>query len=166
MLDTNVLLSHFSFLERAFQELLAYNGSEDQFELMVVVPWIVLNELDHLKDSSHGKAARYALKRINLLTSQRDSVINIQSAAMHERTIDTVLLPDQSQSLRNDNFILQTCIYFDASYSMPFKERGYQSYVVLISNDMGLKIRSKANGVICLKAVDFAVTRKKLLQVG
>ena len=165
ILDTNVLLSHFSFLERAFQEVIR-KGCNDQFmvELTVVVPWIVLNELDHLKEGRQRSAALYAIKRIYALNSQRDSFLFIQGASSHKKAIDEVQLPDQKQSLRNDDFILQTCIYFKQNLIGKLTEKGVDAHAILVSNDRGLQLRSAANGVVCVKAADFGTNGYKLVE--
>lgn len=161
VLDTNVLLSHFSFLERAFQEMLSSSSS---YELMVVVPWVVLNELDHLKEGRNREAAMYAIKRINTLNSQRDSFLCIQSAKSHMTAVETVSLPDQNQSLRNDDFIMQTCMYFEQSLVRKMQAKGHKACLMLVSNDQGLQMRAAANGLNCVKAVEFAGNGKRLAE--
>ncbi|KAI8108056.1 hypothetical protein M9434_006087 [Picochlorum sp. BPE23] len=159
VLDTNVLLSHFSFLERTFQEMLS-----SSYELMVIVPWVVLNELDHLKEGRNREAAMYAIKRINTLNSQRDSFLFIQSAKSHTTAVNTVSLPDQRQSLRNDDFIMQTCMYFEQTLVQNMRKKGHKACITLVSNDQGLQMRATANGLNCIKAVEFATNGKKLVE--
>lgn len=161
VLDTNVLLSHFSFLERAFQEMLSSSSS---YELMVIVPWVVLNELDHLKEGRNREAAIYAIKRINTLNSQRDSFLFIQSARSHTTAVNTISLPDQKQSLRNDDFIMQTCMYFEQGMVQNMRKKGHKACITLVSNDQGLQMRAAANGLNCIKAVEFATNGKKLVE--
>eukprot|EP00890_Picochlorum_soloecismus_P001140 jgi/Picsp_1/2026/NSC_05492-R1_pinc domain-containing protein len=168
ILDTNVLLSHFSLLERTFQELLATECDSTQecnvFELMALVPWVVLNELDHFKslENHQGSSARYALKRIKILATKRDSFLHLQNGTQHQQVVDRITLPAQKQSLRNDDFILQTCISF--SRGLVMNKEGLKPFVLLISNDQGLQVRATANGIACIRAVDFAVSRRKLTQ--
>ena len=168
ILDTNVLLSHFSLLERTFQELLATECASTQecqvFEIMALVPWVVLNELDHFKslEDHQGSSARYALKRIKMLATKRDSFLHLQNGSQHQQVVDRITLPAQKQSLRNDDFILQTCISF--SRGLVMNQEGLKPFVLLISNDQGLQVRATANGIACIRAVDFAVSRRKLTQ--
>lgn len=154
VLDTNVLLSHFSFLERVFGEI-QEGGVHVKVSLLVVIPWIVLNELDHLKEGRQRQAALYAIKRIHTLHSQRDSYMFIQGAGSHQHAVDTISLPDQQQSLRNDDFIMQTCIYFRDLLVKRLRQKGHRAHAVLVSNDRGLQVRATANGVACIKAADF-----------
>lgn len=153
VLDTNVLLSHFSFLERVFREV-QDGGVHVKVLLRIVIPWIVLNELDHLKEGRQRQAALYAIKRIHTLNSQRDSCMFIQGAGSHQHVVETISLPDQQQSLRNDDFIMQTCMYFRQQLVQKLREKGHRAYAVLVSNDRGLQVRSRANGVACIKAAD------------
>jgi rRNA-processing protein FCF1 len=168
ILDTNVLLSHFSLLERTFQELLAAESDSTQecqvFEIMALVPWVVLNELDHFKslEDHQGSSARYALKRIKILATKRDSFLHLQNGSQHQQVVDRITLPSQKQSLRNDDFILQTCLSF--SRGLVMNQEGLKPFVLLISNDQGLQVRATANGIACIRAVDFAVSRRRLTQ--
>ena len=43
-------------------------------------------------------------------------------------------------------------------------QEGLKPFVLLISNDQGLQVRATANGIPCIRAVDFAVSRRKLTQ--
>jgi rRNA-processing protein FCF1 len=153
VLDTNVLLSHFSFLERVFGEI-QEGGLHVKVSLLVVIPWVVLNELDHLKEGRQRQAAMYAIKRIHTLHSQRDSYVFIQGAGSHQYIVDTISLPDQQQSLRNDDFIMQTSLYFRDALVQKLRGKGHRAHAVLVSNDRGLQVRSEANGVTCIKAAD------------
>lgn len=50
------------------------------------VPWVVLNELDSLKDRgkpAQSEAAHRALRRLRVLITERDSCVRGQAAAEH-----------------------------------------------------------------------------------
>lgn len=156
VLDTNVLLSHFSFLERRFGDLM-YGKSKrgNVLSLILVIPWVVLCELDHLKEGRLRDSALYAIKRIHTLASARDSYVHIQGSASHKQAVEEVALIDgQNQSLRNDDFIMQACIFFQERLVKRMREKKHAAQCVLISNDRGLQLRARSNGITCLKAVE------------
>ena len=82
------------FVERTFESLAAAaaeaaSQAQPAVEALLVVPWVVLNELDVIKDSKRKQAAapaaRRALHRLRALTTQRDSYVRGQSAAEHHK---------------------------------------------------------------------------------
>lgn len=172
VVDTNILLSHMSFTERIFEKLAS---SGPRVEMLLLVPWIVLNELDRLKDAGGGRggradAARLALRRIRALTSDRDSFVHAQSAAEHEEVVAAGNLPNkaivQHKELRNDDLILQTCLHWHRGVVASLKSAGHRAAVFLLSNDKGLCTRAEVNGVKCFAAMEFPGTVEALaLQV-
>jgi rRNA-processing protein FCF1 len=158
LLDTNVLLSHFSFLERRFQGIMHGTSNRGNvLSLILVIPWVVLCELDHLKDGRPGlrEAAMYAIKRIHTLASARDSYLFVQGASNHKRAVDEISLPaGQAQTLRNDDFIMQACLFFKERLVKKMREKKHRAHCVLVSNDRGLQLRAKSNGIACIKAVE------------
>jgi rRNA-processing protein FCF1 len=168
VVDTNILLSHMSFTERVFEKL---TSSGPRVEVLLLVPWIVLNELDRLKDAGHGgrgtsDAARLALRRIRALTSARDSFVHAQSAAEHEKVVVANDLPNtstvQHRELRNDDLILQTCLHWHRRVVASLRTAGHRAAVFLLSNDKGLCTRAEANGVRCFSAMEFPGTVETL----
>lgn len=116
--DTNVLLSHLTLVERVFGRLAsaaadAAAAGTPALEAQLVVPWVVLNELDRLKGSGSrpeaAAAARRALHRLRVLTVERDAWVRGQPAAEHRRAVADVALPGAggSPELQNDDMILQ-----------------------------------------------------------
>lgn len=156
VLDTNVLLSHFSFLERRFGEIMYGKSTRGNvITLILVIPWVVLCELDHLKEGRLRDSALYAIKRIHTLASVRDSYVYIQGAASHKQAVEEAgLIDGHNQSLRNDDFIMQTCVFFKDRLVKKMREKKHRAHCVLISNDRGLQLRARANGIACLKAVE------------
>jgi rRNA-processing protein FCF1 len=171
VVDTNILLSHMSFTERVFEKLAS---SGPRVEVLLLVPWIVLNELDRLKDAFGGggggrdtsHAARLALRRIRALTSDRDSFVHTQSAAEHEKVVLAEDLPNkgtlQHRELRNDDLILQTCLHWHRGVVASLRTAGHRAAVFLLSNDKGLCTRAEANGVRCFSAMEFPGTVETL----
>lgn len=156
VLDTNVLLSHFSFLERRFGDIVFSQSKRGNVvSLILVVPWIVLCELDHLKEGRLRDTALYAIKRIHTLASARDSHMYVQGSASHKQMAKEVALIDgQNHSLRNDDFIMQACVYFEKQLVKKLREKKHRAHCVLISNDRGLQLRARANSIACMKAVE------------
>ena len=166
VLDTNVLLSHFSFLERRFGDLTCGKSRRGNvLSLILVIPWVVLCELDHLKEGRLRDSALYAIKRIHTLASARDSYVHIQGSASHKQAVEEVELIDgQNQSLRNDDFIMQACVFFQERLVKRMREKKHAAQCVLISNDRGLQLRARSNGIICLKAVEVEATVDAFLE--
>lgn len=57
-------------------------------EVLLMVPWVVLSELDLLKHSERkvqSAAARNALHRLRALTARRDTCVRLQPAAEHQQ---------------------------------------------------------------------------------
>ena len=156
VLDTNVLLSHFSFLERRLGDLTCSHSKRGNVvSLILVVPWVVLCELDHLKEGRLRDAALYAIKRIHTLSSARDSFYYVQGAASHKEAAEEVALIDgQNQSLRNDDFIMQTCVFFKERLVKKLREKKHRAHCLLVTNDNGLLLRARANAIACVKAVE------------
>lgn len=165
VVDTNILLSHLTFTERVFQSLASAAPS---LEVLLLVPWVVLNELDRLKDASsqsRAAAARLALRRLRALTAERDSFVHTQSAAEHARVVAAGELSASSQlhrELRNDDLILQTCLHWHRGAVAGLRAAGHRAAVFLLSNDRGLCARAEANGVKCFAAMEFPGTARTL----
>lgn len=62
--------------------------------------------------------------------------------------------------LRNDDIILQTCLYYARQGRVAGSAR-----VFLLSNDRGLELRSSVNGVDCMSAQHFPRSRRDLDKV-
>jgi hypothetical protein len=133
---------------------------------MVVVPWIVLCELDKLK-ASHVRttelAARLALQRLRVLTAERDRIVHPQTATEHARVLESKNLPDGlHRELRNDDIILQVCIYWRNGPVGALRRAGHRAGVILLSNDRGLCLRAETSGIHCFTAAEFPSTATKL----
>lgn len=167
VVDTNILISHLTFTEHVLSDL---NGSSANLELMVIVPWIVLCELDKLKASrvrATEQAARLALRRLRILTSERDRIVHSQTATEHARVLESKHTPNitSHKELRNDDVILQVCIHWRNGPVAALRDAGHRSGVILLSNDRGLCLRAEANGIRCFTAAEFPSTASKLAAI-
>lgn len=167
VVDTNILLSHFSFVERAFEHL---TQGAPLLEVLLLVPWVVLNELDRLKDGRakvQSGSARLALRRVRALTADRDAYMRVQTAAEHAKAVAEEPLPDaSSRELRNDDFILQTSLYWRREMADALMYAGHRAAVFLLTNDRGLCVRAEANGIRCFTAAEFPVVPETLAAVS
>ncbi|KAJ8039195.1 Transcriptional protein SWT1 [Holothuria leucospilota] len=143
ILDTNIFLSHLSFVEELRDENITGFGRP-----MLIIPWIVLHELDSLKE---GKASD--LKDIR--KRFKGSVVNKAKSAVH--FINSCLTNKhprvQGQSIQecskkdrdiytrsNDDKILQCCLQY--------KNRARKTTeIVLLSEDMSLRNKAIVSGI-------------------
>lgn len=157
VIDTNVLLSHLTVTERIFSRLM---DKAPAMEIILLVPWIVLCELDKLKDHKHERiladAARFALRRLRLLISQRDSFVKAQSSMEHARMAKHADGLLEHATLRNDDYILKTCLEWETGKIQIFRSSGIRAGVLLLSNDAGLCARARANGIRSFTANEFS----------
>jgi hypothetical protein len=176
VLDTNVLLSHLATTMRICEDLSARRDSELDIELLVIVPWIVLNELDRFKDlhdrrggggeggeDGRSGAARRALKQIRLRTSSRDNWLKIQTADEYEKICNEVVLPNGPRELHNDDRILQTCLGSSKGIVGALRSVGHRAAVFLLTNDKGLSLRSQVVGIKCFTPADLPRTGRDMV---
>lgn len=166
VIDTNVLLSHLTFTERTFSRLLDQSPA---IEAILLVPWIVLCELDKLKDHKNERlladAARLALRRLRLLISQRDSFVKAQSSMEHAQIAKHADGLLEHARLKNDDYILNTCLEWDAGKIATLRSSGTRAGVLLLSNDTGLCTRARANGIVSFTADEFSAAAGDLSKV-
>jgi rRNA-processing protein FCF1 len=169
VVDTNVLITHLDFTQKALERLTGPGADHQRVEAALLVPWVVLNELDKLKDGekrAQADVARRALRRLRALTAERDGYVHCQTAAEHAAAVAGVVLPDLgARRLRGDDMILQSCLHYDASYAAAYRRAGHRAGVFLLSNDAGLCVRAAANGVRCFTAQEFPVEPDLLAKV-
>jgi hypothetical protein len=150
IVDTNILISRLATLERALDAL----GAEAGVEVALLVPWVVVNELDALKDCGReptASAARRALGRLRALAAEREARVRLQPAAEHAAAAAAAALPDVgAPRLRNDDLILSTCLHYERGLAAVLRARGHAAAAVLLTNDRGLAARAGACGVAAL----------------
>jgi rRNA-processing protein FCF1 len=168
IVDTSVLLSHLTFTERVFTERLT--SAAPAIEAVLVIPWVVLCELDRLKDAKgrppQAAAARRALARIRILSATRDAVVRVQSASEHEALLkERDRDPTASRELRNDDLIMRTCWRWLRGPAAALQAAGHRAAALLLSNDKGLCVRAAANGTACFTSGEFPSTPNALSAV-
>ncbi len=150
IVDTNILVSRLATLERALDAL----GAEAGVEVALLVPWVVVNELDALKDCGReptASAARRALGRLRALAAGREARVRLQPAAEHAAAAVAAALPDVgAPRLQNDDLILSTCLHYERGLAAALRARGHAAAAVLLTNDRGLAARAGACGVASL----------------
>ena len=124
-----------------------YNGAES---VILVIPWMVIQELDHIKDdkSRHPDEsvaaqkrlviqprARGALNQINRWLSDKNPHLDCPTAAMWKEIFEEVSIET------NDDGILQCCVQYKSLYA--------DHEVALLSMDTNL--RNKAM-ILCMDA--------------
>ncbi|CAG8496891.1 95_t:CDS:2 [Funneliformis mosseae] len=133
VVDTNFLISHLAFLKT-----LIYVHAK-KYKFLIIVPWIVLQELDGLK-SSRWK---------NETSSSQHEVGNLAQTAI--KFLHNCLV-DKEEGLRgqkidekvefnenNDDKILDCCRYFQMTTQRP---------IILLSNDKNLCVKAMIHGII------------------
>ncbi|KAL5484621.1 hypothetical protein EMCRGX_G021150 [Ephydatia muelleri] len=141
VLDTNVLLSHLDFLIE-----LKDSAIKDIGRPILVVPWVVMQELDALKANAKfvGLKARKAIHFLHGCFSSRHP--RVQGQSMLEVSTEF----DNNAIKNNDDRILHCCLLYQD------KVKGRNGIVVLFTNDKQLYNKAVVSGV---RAMD----RKALL---
>ena len=138
VVDANIFLHKESTLEETMWG--KYNGAES---VILVIPWMVIQELDHIKDdkSRHPDesvaaqkklviqpCARGAINQINKWLSDKNPHLDCQTATMSKEIFEEVSIES------NDDRILQYCVQYKSLYA--------DHEVALLS--MGVNLRNKA----------------------
>ncbi|KAG0290590.1 RNA endoribonuclease [Linnemannia gamsii] len=156
ILDTNILISHLNF----FQSLVnSYGpltdktnssrsggrrgsmiGLEKSDDVVFVVPWIVMQELDGLKGGGRAGSeidvsgkARLAIEFLRAELSKQSSTSRLRGQKMSELV---------AKAEANDDKILDCCQYFRILYPDPTKTR-----IILFTNDKNLSVKAMVHDV-------------------
>ncbi|CAI2165755.1 3090_t:CDS:2 [Funneliformis geosporum] len=133
VVDTNFLISHLAFLKTLIYE------HAKKYNFLIIVPWIVLQELDGLKSarwknetssSQHevGNLAQNAIKFLhNCLVDKEEG--------LRGQKIDEKIEFNEN----NDDKILDCCRYFQMTTQRP---------IILLSNDKNLCVKAMVHGII------------------
>ncbi|GAN10452.1 hypothetical protein MAM1_0356d09993 [Mucor ambiguus] len=135
VLDTNFLLSKLGFLDTVLDL-----ASENPGSLLVLLPWVVIRELDGLKQGNPdiSAGARKAMRFIELRL--RDKIISLRGQKMNEVCNKDML---KNQDVKGDDRILDCCMYF---------QQVTHKRVTLLSNDRNLCIKVMVHDVDSISA--------------
>ncbi|EPX72060.1 RNA endoribonuclease [Schizosaccharomyces octosporus yFS286] len=125
VVDTNFLLSHLVLCQNLLEVL-----SKQFPQVVILLPWVVLQELDGLKSDTKA-ACGYLARQAHefLLQCFRASLPNLRGQKLHERC---------SVNESGDNAILDCCLYFQNEKLIP---------VNLLSDDKNLCIKAAVHHV-------------------
>ncbi|KAK3506809.1 hypothetical protein QTP70_028374 [Hemibagrus guttatus] len=139
VLDTNVLLSHLDFVKRIISHGLGALGFPT-----LLVPWVVLQELDSLKSGKLSKnVENKARPAVNYIyTSLKNQVPCLWGQSMQQVSQASCGL----NSVNNDDRVLQCCLQYKALYP--------EGTVMLCTNDKNLCSKALLSGVKALSKAD------------
>ncbi len=80
VLDTNIFISHLNQVKEVA------NKYQNSSELLFIVPWVVVQELDRLKSNSPFKTDALESKSINTITKRAQEAIYYISSLINERS--------------------------------------------------------------------------------
>ncbi|XP_060738807.1 transcriptional protein SWT1 isoform X1 [Tachysurus vachellii] len=139
VLDTNILLSHLDFVRRIRSHGLGTLGFPT-----LLVPWVVLQELDSLKSGKLSKnvenKARPAVDYI--YTSLKNQEPRLWGQSMQQMSQASCGL----KSVNNDDRVLQCCLQYKALYP--------DGAIMLCTNDKNLCSKALLSGVKALSKAD------------
>ncbi|GBB93655.1 hypothetical protein RclHR1_22040002 [Rhizophagus clarus] len=153
VVDTNFLISHLAFLKT-----LIFDHAK-KHKILIIIPWIVLQELDGLKSawknkpsSSQHEVGNLAQTAIKFLHS---CFINKEEGLRGQKIDERIEMTEN-----NDDKILDCCRYFQMVSQCP---------IVLLSNDKNLCVKAMIHDVITasyqkLKGLDSIL--EKILSKG
>ncbi|KAI7886746.1 hypothetical protein K492DRAFT_155642 [Lichtheimia hyalospora FSU 10163] len=138
VLDTNFLISNLAYLRTLTSQAAKYHGS-----LVLVIPWIVVKELDGLKGMNHqqvtrgdlGDLARKAMKFIeSALREKKPWLRGQKSYEIHD---------ENAKLSKGDDSILDCCLFFHNRMG---------KRVTLLTNDRNLAIQAMIHDIRSLSA--------------
>lgn len=133
VMDTNVFLSHLKGVERLLEKGFPHIGQP-----ILVVPYIVLQELDRIKHREQGKplstAASQSIRFLNEHLKRRDPRVKGQSTV--EATVHLVPVENPDDHIINCCFQVRQIISGRAGTDL-----------MLLSNDVNLRNKALVNGV-------------------
>ncbi|KAJ1665061.1 hypothetical protein IW140_003786 [Coemansia sp. RSA 1813] len=157
VIDTNFFIDHLSLVGELADVAATHS-------ILIVVPWVVIQELDKLKMSTKTSASQGWLDSSeNVGAVARSSSRFLESEL--ERNDSPFLFQKRSEYLQreqiNDDKILDCCLYFSEKYRIP---------VVVLTKDRNLGIKVRVNGcAVCSEApshVDDFVSSIKAAAAG
>ncbi|KAG9019522.1 hypothetical protein FRB90_000831 [Tulasnella sp. 427] len=152
IIDTNVLISQLPLLKSTIQQL---HSSPNSFEITFVIPGIVIQELDGLRNSNKQNEARRAdgsmtLVSVSVLARQaNDWLLPLVNRSPFIRGQKTSESPRGNwmygrQSMENDDLVIECANYFASTMSiLPENMR-------LLSYDKNIRLKANIEGYDCL----------------
>ncbi|KAG0052674.1 hypothetical protein BGZ83_002283 [Gryganskiella cystojenkinii] len=163
ILDTNVLISHLNFIQSLIsahgtsisdnKKSLSRPGSPQEPQILFIIPWVVIRELDGLKGGGRGGGSE-----VDLSEKARRAIRYVHDEM--EKPADRRKLRGQKISEcmekqdQNDDYILDCCRYFQTAYPNAKKTR-----VNLFSNDRNLCVKALIHDItpISREKVNFEI---------
>ncbi|KAM3876315.1 transcriptional protein SWT1 [Diretmus argenteus] len=149
VLDTNILLSHLEYVKKIGSHGLGALGFP-----VILIPWVVLQELDSLKKGNRqeGDVAHLAIPALSYIhhcVKNRDPHFLAQSMQQAAKNIDGL------KAENNDDRVLQCCLQYQSLYT--------GRALILCTNDKNLCTKSLVSGVTALSKAELegAVTRSR-----
>eukprot|EP00873_Tetraselmis_striata_P029821 jgi/Tetstr1/450085/TSEL_037131.t1 len=158
VVDTNVLLTDYACLEWVRRRTAVAESARASFAA-VIIPWIVLCELDGLKNgkedgatqsggswtSGTAIAARDAISELNKAIAQRDGYLKGQSVKDFRAAAEEHKMSAGSHTrATNDDRVLQCCMHLLARLEA---QGGPVKRVLLLSNDRNLRNKAIVNEI-------------------
>lgn len=144
VLDTNILLSHLDYMKRMISHGLGEKGFPT-----VLIPWVVLQELDSLKKGkglSVSSVAHLAIPAISyILNSLKSREPRLWGQSMQQASQSNIGLNAEN----NDDRVLQCCLQYQCLYP--------ECAVILCTNDKNLCSKALVSGVTASSKRDLEV---------
>ncbi|XP_027884071.1 transcriptional protein SWT1 isoform X1 [Xiphophorus couchianus] len=140
VLDTNILLSHLDYVKK-----IRSCGLEALGFPVVLIPWVVLQELDSLKNRKglSGSVAHLATPAISFIyTSLKKRDPHLWGQSMQQAT----QISNGLNTENNDDRVLQCCLQYQNMYP--------ECVLILCTNDKNLSNKAVLSGVRALSKVD------------
>ncbi|KAM4740100.1 transcriptional protein SWT1 isoform 1-T3 [Anableps anableps] len=140
VLDTNILLSHLDYVKK-----IRSCGLEALGFPVVLIPWVVLQELDSLKNRKglSGSVAHLATPAISFIyTSLKKRDPHLWGQSMQQAT----QISNGLNTENNDDRVLQCCLQYQNMYP--------ECVLILCTNDKNLSNKAVLSGVRALSKAD------------
>lgn len=171
VLDTNIVLTHLTFVQSLKERY------KPMIQVVAVVPWIVVCELDGLKSSTKGEEtgpkvaelARNAIRCLKESATRPDGFMFVQTLAEFREGAKKLQKFTIESHVNNDDRILQCCIHYQQNMnegSTQNQGADFGAGVILLSNDANLCVKALANGVSAMGLKDFPSCAEDLLHAA
>ncbi|CAG2176417.1 unnamed protein product [Oppiella nova] len=135
VLDTNILVSHLNPLKQWI--VCEEKRRQESYVKSVVIPWVVVQELDHLKTGRKHKGVVNVIHFINEQFNKTNGLVCGQNTQNKCKTHSKSREVKRIEEEVNDDKILNCCLDLSA----------FEDNVVLVTNDMNLCNKALMSGV-------------------